>query len=126
MSLLEDLMRQAPNHWSVAQVRTLAATLVGFSFAAVTARFLSCRVPTLPGGRLSAAYDVPPSATNRAQRAMALRRMNVRILSTGRVSPYWVPEAPLPGPRVPFCPNAGWVDWVRGVLAVEAGALVTD
>ena len=23
------------------------------------------------------------------------------------VSPYWVPGAPLPGPRVPFSPNAG-------------------
>ena len=48
---------------------------------------------------------------------MALWRMKVRVLSTGRVSPYWVPGAPLPGPRVPFCPNAGWVDWVRCVLA---------
>ena len=46
---------------------------------------------------------------------MALWRMNVRVLSTGRVSPYWVPEAPLPGPRVPFCPNAGW--WVDGCSA---------
>ena len=55
---------------------------------------------------------------------MALWRMNVRVLSTGRVSPYWVLGAPLPGPRVPFCPNAGWLDWVRCVLAVDA-ALVT-
>ena len=38
---------------------------------------------------------------------MALWRMKVRVLSTGRVSPYWVPGAPLPGPRVPFSPNAG-------------------
>jgi hypothetical protein len=33
------------------------------------------------------------------------------------MSPYWVPGAPLPGPRVPFCPKAGWlvlVDWVCG------------
>jgi hypothetical protein len=31
------------------------------------------------------------------------------------VSPYWVPGAPRPGPRVPFCPKAGWlllVAWV--------------
>jgi hypothetical protein len=40
--------------------------LVGFNFAAVTARFLSCRVPTLPAGRLSAAYDVPLNAMNSA------------------------------------------------------------
>jgi hypothetical protein len=52
--------------------------------------------------------------------AMALWRMKVRVLCTGRMSPYWVPGAPLPGPRVPFCPNAGWVDWVCCVLAAEA------
>ena len=33
--------------------------------------------------------------------------MKVRVLSTGQVSPYWVPGAPLPGPRIPFSPNAG-------------------
>lgn len=43
------------------------------------------------------------------------------------MSPYWVPEAPLPGPRVPFCPNAGWwVDEVLCVLAAAVDSLVPD
>ena len=56
---------------------------------------------------------------------MALRRMNVRILSTGRVSPYWVPGAPA-GAEGAVLPERGLGGLGRGVLAVEAGALVTD
>ena len=36
------------------------------SFLFVTAPLRNSRVPTLPAGRLKAAYDVPPSATNKA------------------------------------------------------------
>jgi hypothetical protein len=39
------------------------------------------------------------------------------------VPPYWVPEAPLPGPRVPFCPKAGR-DCCE--LAARAGSLLAD
>ena len=65
----------------------------------------------------TAAYDAPPSATNKASRAMAFWRMKVRILSTGRVSPYWVLGAPRPGPRLPFCPKAFWLDWALAACA---------
>jgi hypothetical protein len=67
-------LHASPVHVRIDQARTLAATLVGFSFAAVTARVLSCPVPTLAAGRLIAAYDVPPSATNKAMYATALPR----------------------------------------------------
>src|SRR6202022_414358 len=92
------------------------------SFLFVTAPLCNSRVPMPPAGMFSAAYDVPPSATNNASRAMALWRMYVRVLSTGRVSPYWVPGAPLAGPRLPFWPKAGWL-WCD-VLLLEAAAAV--
>ncbi len=66
---------------------------------------------------LTAAYDAPPSATNKASKAIAFWRMKGRILSTGRVSPYWVLAAPRPGPRLPFCPNAGWLDCALAACA---------
>src|SRR5207237_3976486 len=94
------------------------------SFLFVTAPLCNSRVPMLPAGRLSAAYDVPPSATNKASRAMALWQMKVRVLSTGRVSPYWVPGAPLPGPRLPFWPKAGWLVLVAWVCEPAVAWLV--
>jgi hypothetical protein len=42
-------------HWKFTQAWTLAAMLVGSSFEAVIALFLSSRAPTLPGGKLKAA-----------------------------------------------------------------------
>ena len=41
----------------------------GFTFAATTAPFRSCAVPTLFAGRMTAAYPVPPSATTSATQA---------------------------------------------------------
>jgi hypothetical protein len=55
MSLLDACTVHRPDHVRFAHARMLAATLVGFSLAAVTAPFWSARVPTLPAGRLKAA-----------------------------------------------------------------------
>jgi len=55
MSLLDACTRHPPAHDRFAHARTLAATLLGLSFAAVTAPFFSARVSTLPAGRLKAA-----------------------------------------------------------------------
>jgi hypothetical protein len=39
------------------------------------------------------------------------------------MSPYWVPAAPLPGPRLPFWPKAGWL-WCDVLLPVAAAAVL--
>ena len=74
MSRLDARMRQAPSQVTSAQARMLAAMLPGLSLTASIAWFWICRSPTLPAGRLNAAYDVPPSAMNKAMYATTLPR----------------------------------------------------
>ena len=52
-----------------AQNRTDAPISDGFSLIGVIEWFLICRAPTLLAGNCVAAYEVPPSATNRAMYA---------------------------------------------------------
>src|SRR5436305_14276812 len=44
----------------------------------VIERFLICVVPTLLAGRLIAAYDVPPRATNSARREVTFANVSLR------------------------------------------------
>ena len=102
---------------SVAQARTLAATTRRIQLGRG-----DCPVLELPSADASWR-----EAERRVRRAAERHEQSEQSdgvaadegegLEHGRVSPYWVPEAPLPGPRLPFCPNAGWVDWVCCVLA---------
>ena len=74
MSRLEARTRHTPSHVTSAQARILAAMLPGLSLTAPIAWFWICRSPTLPAGRLNAAYDVPPNAMNKAIYATTLPR----------------------------------------------------
>jgi hypothetical protein len=51
-------------------LKSVASKEPALTFFAVTAPFLSCFVPTLFSGSVSAAYDDPPNATNNASVAV--------------------------------------------------------
>jgi hypothetical protein len=54
----------------VLALKSSALSEPDLTFSPVTAPFLSCLVPTLLAGKVSAAYDDPPSATNSASVAI--------------------------------------------------------
>jgi hypothetical protein len=62
-----------------AHARTYAPMDRGSSLIALTEWFFSCALPTLPAGRLAAAYEVPPSATKSARYATVFSRRWDRI-----------------------------------------------
>jgi hypothetical protein len=115
----------------IARLSSLAGVIERFAILRlVTAPLRSWRVPTLPAGRLNAAYEARPATASSRQARSRRGRSGGGTRRVVSLDPFGHPFGLCPGPSVPLAPNAGGLLVLElaavlvGVLLVCAGAVV--